>query len=670
MVGEASELSPLDRVIALHKSTEQLIRKCHSKWVKWAEEDAFLAWPAEGSFDTPLLVQLMTYLENKYRKSGKEAKKLADHVQIHSWFVMTKAFLEKEEEISKKSMPPPPYSTTDAASQMSGTKCLVQSTGPLPPLEEVVTAIGYSHLIPTAPAEVKLQNSPSVQEMPMSGTVKVEGTLHCVPVNDPSSQATQVAKATSAAESEPKSEPKSERKPPVLTPYPRLILTTDNPDPTAPVSEVNIPAPPPPHIHAPLNLHIDSPLFNTELIDKVRRRRRHLAPEDERHETTRVLPVSATTILTPAQYVTKMEQSDMYVIIWLDMLHGWTLVLSPQMRVYPLQGSLESDDMNTARSAIVDNPDPCWSVSQWQYMRDGLAVWEKYEGQFPDISQKTQITQAPWGERKDKKIFLPPTPVTDALRALPIVTKTSSDGAPRPIYIPWTFTDMHTILSKLPLLSRGAEGWIQALEKHTIGMQLALGDVKALFAQTPGLEQSAVWSRCKRSQVMQTQCYDGDSFNPHRPDVWEALRHLYPKQRDFTRLSAARWNPKATSFDNHLHSFQEVFSQEMNAPYNEPNSLPFFCHMFLQTLPDKLRLALSSVVGITDMYWTQMHNQFLHHVRKFEEAREKPQEELMKAQTKVCALQLKQLQEQKTDEQDRRAADSQDCFYQSYGDGI
>lgn len=53
-------------------------------------------------------------------------------------------------------------------------------------------------------------------------------------------------------------------------------------------------------------------------------------------------------------------------------------------------------------------------------------------------------------------------------------------------YVPWSFMDMVGLASRRPDLHEGANKWITALEESTAGMQLALGDIKALLMHIAG----------------------------------------------------------------------------------------------------------------------------------------------------------------------------------------
>ncbi|KAL7381532.1 hypothetical protein ABVT39_007391 [Epinephelus coioides] len=53
-------------------------------------------------------------------------------------------------------------------------------------------------------------------------------------------------------------------------------------------------------------------------------------------------------------------------------------------------------------------------------------------------------------------------------------------------YEPWPFIDMIGLAERLPALTDGADKWIMALEETTAGIQLALGDVKALLIYVAG----------------------------------------------------------------------------------------------------------------------------------------------------------------------------------------
>ena len=53
-------------------------------------------------------------------------------------------------------------------------------------------------------------------------------------------------------------------------------------------------------------------------------------------------------------------------------------------------------------------------------------------------------------------------------------------------YVPWQTLDLAGLVARFPDVHEGAIKWIRAFEEETVGMLLAVGDIKALWAQCFG----------------------------------------------------------------------------------------------------------------------------------------------------------------------------------------
>ncbi|KAL7374176.1 hypothetical protein ABVT39_023192 [Epinephelus coioides] len=106
-----------------------------------------------------------------------------------------------------------------------------------------------------------------------------------------------------------------------------------------------------------------------------------------------------------------------------------------------------------------------------------------------------------------------------------------------PTVPPWPFMDMIGLAERLPVLTDGADKWIMALEETTAGIQLALGDIKAIFTYVAGKQTTLeIFTDAHLSAAIGNNVYDDESFGHYCSRVWQQLRTHYPAKRDPSKL--------------------------------------------------------------------------------------------------------------------------------------
>ena len=89
--------------------------------------------------------------------------------------------------------------------------------------------------------------------------------------------------------------------------------------------------------------------------------------------------------------------------------------------------------------------------------------------------------------------------------------------------IPWQTTDLEGLIARLPDIHEGANKWIRAFEEETTGKMLAVGDMKALWARTLGIQVLGNIVRAAKLDWMTEPDADGTELNPYRQRLWESL---------------------------------------------------------------------------------------------------------------------------------------------------
>lgn len=99
-------------------------------------------------------------------------------------------------------------------------------------------------------------------------------------------------------------------------------------------------------------------------------------------------------------------------------------------------------------------------------------------------------------------------------------------------YIRWQTLDLAGLVARLPNVHVGASKWIRAFEEQTIRKLLALGDIKAVWAQTLGAPAMKNILRQSGNGLMVSPRADGTEFNAYRTALWQALQYEYPIRID------------------------------------------------------------------------------------------------------------------------------------------
>ncbi|KAF5891944.1 uncharacterized protein DAT39_018350 [Clarias magur] len=88
---------------------------------------------------------------------------------------------------------------------------------------------------------------------------------------------------------------------------------------------------------------------------------------------------------------------------------------------------------------------------------------------------------------------------------------------------------MTGLANQLPDLCNGAQKWITQLEEKTIGHLLAIGDVKAILAQTIGkVKTTEILNEAGLQAAIGQNAGNSIAFGAFRNKVWNALRKAYP----------------------------------------------------------------------------------------------------------------------------------------------
>lgn len=211
-------------------------------------------------------------------------------------------------------------------------------------------------------------------------------------------------------------------------------------------------------------------------------------------------------------------------------------------------------------------------------------------------------------------------------------------------YIPWQTTDLAGLISKLPEVHEGAGKWIRAFEEETVGKLLALGDIKAVWAQTMGAPTMEDLLKHSGKSWMLNPMADGIEFNAYRPALWQALRAQYPSRIDPKALKGEPLqdteNP-AAYISRQLKRWKQETEEEIE---KSPVLLTLFRNAIVEALPTPVRSRLDEVVGLTSMPYRQFNDHIVHAVEKYRKDEAKLREQDETLQRKLAQMQLTDLQ--------------------------
>ncbi|XP_028821114.1 uncharacterized protein LOC114772265 [Denticeps clupeoides] len=110
----------------------------------------------------------------------------------------------------------------------------------------------------------------------------------------------------------------------------------------------------------------------------------------------------------------------------------------------------------------------------------------------------------------------------------------------RPVYQPYTLGDITGLVHKLPNIHDGAHPWLVALEKHTAGVDLALGDIRAILTMCSS-----------KSQLLAVERDAGTLQTPNEVPIYNvlnnlnrALRQSFPLKDAAGGMTRIKWDRK------------------------------------------------------------------------------------------------------------------------------
>ncbi|KAL7392045.1 hypothetical protein ABVT39_018759 [Epinephelus coioides] len=150
--------------------------------------------------------------------------------------------------------------------------------------------------------------------------------------------------------------------------------------------------------------------------------------------------------------------------------------------------------------------------------------------------------------------------------------------------------DVIGLAERLPVLTDGADKWIMALEETTAGIQLALGDIKAILTYVAGKQTTLeIFTDARLSAAIGSNAYNDESFGHHRSRVWQQLRAHYPAKRDPSKLEGETMADDECP-SKFLHNFQKRWKEETGEAWNaNKTTQSLFKMMVKKAMPEDVQ---------------------------------------------------------------------------------
>lgn len=208
-------------------------------------------------------------------------------------------------------------------------------------------------------------------------------------------------------------------------------------------------------------------------------------------------------------------------------------------------------------------------------------------------------------------------------------------------YQPWKMTDLTTLMGQMPSLHGGASAWLLQLQTLTSGLQLCLGDMKALLARaTDHGTMEALMTAADLGWRAPTLPIDH-----FRTRLWEVLRRAYPTERNHATLSSFTINPgeqPAAYLDRAKTTWRSVHEEPFD---HTDTTLSMWKEMVVNGCPGDVKTKLRGTVGLIALPLTQFNTHVHHHVTQHNKERGGAESQVQSLQVQLLKLQLKEAQQ-------------------------
>ncbi|KAL7369448.1 hypothetical protein ABVT39_005278 [Epinephelus coioides] len=282
-----------------------------------------------------------------------------------------------------------------------------------------------------------------------------------------------------------------------------------------------------------------------------------------------------------------------------------------------------------------------------ELLKELEGISRKTEGRLQQMSQLLETIQEQ--QLKEEGLQQEPeepraSPTTEHITLTLQGTMKSNKTQAKEQYEPWPFMDMIGLAEHLPALTDGADKWIMALEETTAGIQLALGDVKALLTYVAGKQiTQEIFTEANVGAAIGNNYSDDVDFGHYRSKVWRQLRKHYPAKRDPSKLEGETLGENECP-SKFLHTFQKKWKEETGEAWNaNKTTQSLFKMMVKKAMPESVQQRLEDMVGLMKMDLPLFSEHIVHHVERYRKDKKKKDEEDKQLANKLTQLQLGEL---------------------------
>lgn len=207
-------------------------------------------------------------------------------------------------------------------------------------------------------------------------------------------------------------------------------------------------------------------------------------------------------------------------------------------------------------------------------------------------------------------------------------------------YQPWKMTDLTTLMEQMPSLHGGASAWLLQLQTLTSGLDLCLGDMKALLARaTNHGTMNGIMTAADLGAQPPTLPLDR-----FRTVLWDELRRAYPTERNHATLSSFTINPGEHPAE-YLDRAKSTWRSVHDEPFDHTDTtLNMWKEMVVNGCPGDVKTKLRGTVGLIALPLTQFNAHVHHHVGQHNKDRGGSENQVQSLQVQLLKLQLKEAQ--------------------------
>ena len=209
-----------------------------------------------------------------------------------------------------------------------------------------------------------------------------------------------------------------------------------------------------------------------------------------------------------------------------------------------------------------------------------------------------------------------------------------------PHYEPWKMRDMLLLKDQLPPLRDGGAPWLRAFERLTQGMDLAMGDLRAIVAACSSQGDMERIDLQANTGLIR----DSQPFGPQRRKWGDALRDVFPLGQTNDMLLQFEPTPAETP-EEFLKRTKDLWTDHTGQHPANDKSQVLFKLAVIKGLPGPVQDKLADVPGLDAMGLAQWEVQIRHYLRRHQQTIKKKEEDSLDLKHRLVKMQLREVED-------------------------